>query len=107
VSRRAVRGECLPKKEASLGDATAFLTREQAYVLLHDIVRDVLGCDAVALEDATRADDVPGWDSLAQIGVLAAAEIRFGVEIRAAEADRLRSFGDLVDLILQKRPHLP
>jgi acyl carrier protein len=50
---------------------------------------------------------VPGWDSLAQIGVLAAPEIRFGVEIRAAEADRLSSFGDLVDLILQKRPHLP
>ena len=54
-----------------------------------------------------RAQDIPGWDSLIQIGVLAAAEIRFGVEIRAAEADRLASIGDLVDLILDKAPRLP
>jgi acyl carrier protein len=83
------------------------LTREQAYVLLNDIVRDVLDCEAVALDDAMRVEEVPGWDSLAQISVLAAAEIRFGVEIRPAEAASLASVGELIDLILQKRPRLP
>jgi acyl carrier protein len=82
------------------------LTREQAYVLLNDIVRDELGDESVAVTEATRAADVQGWDSLVQIGVLAAAEIRFGVEIRAAEAERLATVGELVDLILGKGPRL-
>jgi acyl carrier protein len=86
---------------------TALLTRMQVYVLLNDIVRDVLGCDTPVLEDGTRVEELPGWDSLARIGVLAAAEIRLSVEIRAAEAEPLASIGDLVDLILQKNPHLP
>lgn len=90
-----------------VGRKTAPVTREQAYILLNDIVRDVLGCDTLSLGDSTRTADVPGWDSLSQIGVLAAAEIRFGVEIRAAEADRLTSVGELVDLILDKAPRLP
>jgi acyl carrier protein len=90
-----------------LARAAAPVTREQAYILLNDILRDVLGCDAVTLDDATPVEQVPGWDSLGQIGVLAAAEIRFGVEIRAAEAERLSSIGELIDLILRKHPHLP
>ena len=90
-----------------MGRNTAPITREQAYILLDDIVRDVLGGDAPPLSDATRAEDVPGWDSLAQIGVLAAAEIRFGVEIRGTEAAGLARVGELVDLILDKSPHLP
>jgi acyl carrier protein len=83
------------------------LTREQAYVLLEDILRDVLDCDPVALEDGMPVEAVPGWDSLAEFSVLAAAEIRFGVVIRPAEAEGLSSVGELIDLILQKSPCLP
>ena len=90
-----------------MASKTARVTREQAYVLLNDIIRDVLGCETVALADDTKPEDLPGWDRLGQIGILAAAEIRFGVEIRTAEADRLGSIGDLVDLILDKAPCLP
>ena len=90
-----------------MGRRTALVTREQAYILLNDIVRDVLGCENLTLGDAMRAEDIAGWDSLVQIGVLAAAEIRFGVEIRAAEAEAIASIGDLVDLILEKAPRLP
>jgi acyl carrier protein len=95
------------EKGSPLGTKLAPLTRDQAYVLLNDIVRDVLDCDGVALHDQLRVEDLPGWDSLAQVSVLAAAEIRFGVEIRLAEAARLALVGDLVDLILHKSPHLP
>ncbi len=85
----------------------ARLSREQAYVLLNDIIRDVLGDDTPLIGDATRAADVPGWDSLAHIAVLAAAEIRFGIEIRAAEVEPLATVGELVDVILRKAPRLP
>jgi acyl carrier protein len=82
------------------------MTRDQVYVLLNDIFRDVLADDRVSVGDATTAADVPGWDSLAQIDVLAAAEVRFGIKIGAAEADCLACVGDLVDLILEKTPRV-
>jgi acyl carrier protein len=82
------------------------MTRDQAYVLLNDIVRDVLETETVAVDDMTEAVAIGGWDSLAGIGVLAAAEVRFGVRIRAAEARRIERIGDLVDLILDKSPRV-
>jgi acyl carrier protein len=82
------------------------MNREQAYIIVNDIVRDVLGDDVPSVDDATRSSDLPGWDSLAEINLLAAVEIRFGVEIRCAEADRVETFADLVDLILKKSPRL-
>jgi acyl carrier protein len=82
------------------------MTREQAYVLLNDIIRDVLETETVAIDDATRASEIVDWDSPAGIGVLAAAEVRFGVRLRAEEAERIERMGDLVDLILDKSPRV-
>ena len=80
------------------------MTRDEVYVVLNDILRDVLEDEAPAVEDTTAASDVAGWDSPAGIGVLAAAEVRFGIRIRADEARRIRRMGELVDLILEKTP---
>ncbi len=103
----AVRPPSTIGRGTALARAAAPVTREQAYILLSDILRDVLGCDPASLDDATPVEEVPGWDSIGQIGVLAAAEIRFGVEIRAVEAERLTRIGEVVDLILKKQPCLP
>ena len=78
------------------------MTREQAYVILTDLFHDVFDDDRIVLADALTAADLPGWDSIAQIELLAAAEIRFGIEIRAADADRLATVGDFADLIVSK-----
>lgn len=83
------------------------MTREQAFVMLNDILRDVLESEGVSVDEATVPGSLPGWDKLAEIDVLAAAEVRFGVRIRAAEAEQVRRMGDLVDLILGKAPPLP
>lgn len=80
------------------------MTREQAYVILTDLFHDVFDDDRIVLADNLTAAQVPGWDSIAQIELLAAAEIRFGIEIRAADAERLATVGDLADLILTKLP---
>jgi acyl carrier protein len=78
------------------------MTREQAYVILTDLFHDVFDDDGIAPTDAMTSADLPGWDSIAQIELLAAAEIRFGIEIRAADGDRLGTVGDFVDLVLAK-----
>ncbi len=80
------------------------MTREQAHILVVDIIRDILGDSDVVVTDATMAAEVPGWDSLAHIDILATAEIRLGIEIRASEAEGLRTVGELIDLILAKAP---
>jgi acyl carrier protein len=82
------------------------MTREQAYIIINDIVRDVLGDEVPVVADGTRTGDLQGWDSLVQINLMAAVEIRFGVEIRCCEADEVVTFADLVDLILEKSPKL-
>ena len=82
------------------------MTREQAYIIINDIVRDVLGDEVPIVAGGTRTGDLQGWDSLVQINLMAAVEIRFGVEIRCSEADEIVTFADLVDLILEKSPKL-
>ena len=78
------------------------MTRDEAYVVLSDIVRDVLGCEDAVVCDAAGPGSLPAWDSLAQVSILAAAEVRFGIRIDAREAARVASAGDLVALVLGK-----
>jgi len=71
---------------------------------LFEIVRQTLfvSDEDVALSDATVAGDVPGWDSLRNIMIIAGVESRFGIRLSAAEIEDLRSLGDLLKLIQQK-----
>ena len=52
----------------------------------------------------TKAYNVPGWDSLKHVELLAAIESEFGIRIRALEALKLESVGDLQALIDRKAP---
>jgi acyl carrier protein len=82
------------------------MTRDQAYVLLNDIVRDVLADERFEVCDSTAAEQVAPWDSPDGIAVLAAAEVRFGIRIRADEALRIERIGQLIDLILDQSPRV-
>ena len=68
---------------------------------LETVIADVFG-HPVALSRATTAKDVPGWDSLRQLLIIASAEEAFGIRFSSAEMDRLRSVGDFTDLIHRK-----
>jgi len=69
---------------------------------LEEIVRAVLGDPSVRLDDATRAVDLPGWDSLAVINTMFAVENEFGVEFPGDEFARLETIGDLKASIAAK-----
>jgi len=68
---------------------------------LETIIADVFG-HPVPLSRATTAKDVPEWDSLRQILIIAGAEEAFGIQFSSAEMDSLRSVGDFADLIHRK-----
>lgn len=69
---------------------------------LEQIFGDVLGEDALELTDETSAVDLPGWDSLAHINTMFSIEEAFGVQFAGDEFARLRSIGELKELLRAK-----
>jgi acyl carrier protein len=61
-----------------------------------------LGLEDFPLDERTAATEVPGWDSLSHVRVLAAIEREFGVRFRSLEVIRLKNVGDLQALVSRK-----
>jgi len=53
-------------------------------------------------EDTTLASEVPGWDSLSHVRVIAAVEKEFRVRFKALEVMRLKNVGELGALLDKK-----
>jgi acyl carrier protein len=66
---------------------------------LSALIGDLLELDDLTLTMATTAQDVPGWDSLAHVRIVLAAEQAFGARFATAEIASLKTVGDLVNLI--------
>jgi acyl carrier protein len=66
---------------------------------LSTIVADLLDLDSVELTITSVADDVDGWDSLAHVRIVVAAEEAFGCRFTTNEITGLKTVGDLVALI--------
>ncbi len=58
-----------------------------------------LKLDDFNLTDETQAYQVPGWDSLTHVVVLAAIENEYGIRFKITEVLRLRNVGDLQALV--------
>jgi acyl carrier protein len=54
------------------------------------------------IDDSTMASQVPGWDSLSHVTVIAAVEERFGVHFGMRDVFALKKVGDLQRLIDSK-----
>ena len=69
---------------------------------LTDVFRDVFDDDTIVIDRRTTAADVDGWDSLAHIRLLLSVERAFKVSLTASEIGKLKSVGDLMDLLERK-----
>jgi len=69
--------------------------------LKHVILKE-LHLDEFDLLDSTTADQVPGWDSLRHVAILAAIEKEYEVRFRSLEVIRLKNIGQLQKLIDNK-----
>ena len=54
------------------------------------------------IQDDTLASQVPGWDSLSHVTVIAAVEERFGVRFGIRDVLAMKNLGDLQRLINSK-----
>jgi acyl carrier protein len=66
---------------------------------LNQVFRDVFEDDEIEITRATTAQDIEGWDSMMHVTLLVNVEKAFGVKFTSSEVARLKSVGDLVDLI--------
>jgi acyl carrier protein len=81
------------------------LTEQRAEILkgIEETVRDVISDDAIALNEVTTADQVPGWDSMAHINIIIAIEQKFHIRFSTRDLIALRGegqmIGSMIDLI--------
>jgi acyl carrier protein len=66
---------------------------------LKQVILKELHLDEFDLLDSTTADQVPGWDSLRNVAILAAIEKEYGIRFRSLEVIWLKNTGQLQTLI--------
>jgi acyl carrier protein len=71
---------------------------------LTDVFRDVFGDDDLVVTDETTSNDVPGWDSLANINLLFALEESFAVHFPDEVFSDFRNVGDLRRYLEERLP---
>lgn len=75
---------------------------------MHDriqaIARDAFDDDGLVVTDATNAEDVPGWDSLAHVNFMYAVEEEFDVQFDEDEFAGFANIGELKELLAAKVP---
>lgn len=71
---------------------------------LTEVIQKMTRNSSVEITEATVAADVPGWDSLTHIYIIAESEKEFGIRLSAQEAHNVTSVGDFCHLIDTKTP---
>jgi acyl carrier protein len=78
------------------------MTREEVFLTVTAVFRDVLDNDRLVLEEKTTADDVEDWDSLTHIQLVVAVEKRFRIRFGSREIRGWNDVGGMVDSIFAK-----
>ena len=78
------------------------MTREEVYVKLNEVFRDVFDDETIEVNDETTSKDIEDWDSLEHINLVVAVEKSFGVKFNMGEVAKLKNVGEMADLILSK-----
>ena len=76
------------------------MNREELFIKLNEVFRDVFDDDDITVTDATTADDIEDWDSLEHINLLAAVEQEFGMKFNMGQVVSMKNVGEMADIIL-------
>jgi acyl carrier protein len=78
------------------------MSAEDRFEEFTSLFRKAMDNPSITLTRDLSAKDVPGWDSLFQVSLIVAVERHFKIKVFLGELDKLRTVGDLVDLIDRK-----
>jgi acyl carrier protein len=80
----------------------ADLTADTVLAGLQPIFEDILDEPDLALTRDSNALNTPNWDSLAHLEIIEMVQRRFKVKFALNDLQKLKTVGDLVDLVLEK-----
>lgn len=75
---------------------------EKIYEQLNEIFRDVFDDPEITLNADTTAEDIEGWDSLANINIIVSVEDVFGMKFEMDEITGMKCVGDMVKIIEER-----
>jgi acyl carrier protein len=70
---------------------------------IETVFQDVFDDNRLSIQAETTANDVPGWDSLANIRLIFAVEKEFKVKFALGEIQELKNVGEMAALIARKK----
>ena len=76
------------------------MSREEVFVKLNEVFRDVFDDDDITVTDTTTADDIEDWDSLEHINLIAAVEQEFGMKFNMGQVVSMKNVGEMADIII-------
>ena len=80
----------------------ADLTEGAVFATLLPIFREVLDESDIELTRDSNARNLPNWDSIAHLEIIELVQRRSKVKFSLTDLGKLKTVGDLVDLILSK-----
>ena len=78
------------------------MTREEVYVRLNEVFRDVFDDEDITVNDETTANDIEDWDSLEHINLIIAVEKAFNIKFNMGEVNDFVNVGEMVDKIVER-----
>ena len=79
------------------------MSRDQTYAEITPIFQDVFDDDDLIPNDNMTAKDVAEWDSLSHIRLICSVEEHFSIRFSTTEINDLRTVGDFIALIQDKK----
>ncbi len=76
------------------------MSREDVFVTLNEVFRDVFDDEEITVTDKTTADDIEEWDSLEHINLLAAVEQAFSIKFNMGQVVSMKNVGEMADIII-------
>lgn len=76
------------------------MSREEVYVKLNEVFRDVFDDEDITVNDDTTANDIEDWDSLEHINLIVAVERSFGIKFTMGETTGMKNVGEMADKII-------
>lgn len=78
------------------------MDKEEVFVRLNEVFRDVFDDENITVTDVTTADDIEEWDSLEHINLLAAVEQEFGMKFNMGQVVSMKNVGEMADIIISQ-----
>jgi len=66
---------------------------------LKTLIANLFKCDVAQLDDSVGPGDIPGWDSLGHVTLMAEIQKQFGTHVPLEDAIEVESIADLVGVL--------